>query len=80
MRYSRWTYIYIGQLFGGPGLVAGWLPLGVLVSLWRPVGMHGRTTRRQALEQKRAAANLATTVLSCSDICRLILPALPLLG
>jgi hypothetical protein len=36
-----------------------------------------RTTRRQALEQKRAAASLATTVMGCSDICRLLLPALP---
>jgi hypothetical protein len=39
--------------------------------------MSGRTTRRQALEQREAAAAPATTVMSCSDICRLLLPALP---
>ena len=39
--------------------------------------MSGRTTRRQALEQREAAASLATTVMSCSDICRLLLPVLP---
>ena len=39
--------------------------------------MNGRTTRRSALEQKLAAASLATAVMSCSDICRLLLPTLP---
>ena len=41
------------------------------------VAMSGRTTRRQALEEREAAASLATTVMSCADICRLLLPALP---
>ena len=39
--------------------------------------MSVRTTRRRALEQREASASLATTVMSCSDICRLLLPTLP---
>jgi len=39
--------------------------------------MSGRTTRRRALAQKEASASLATAVMSCSDICRLLLPTLP---
>ena len=39
--------------------------------------MSGRTTRRRALAQREASASLATTVMSCSDICRLLLPTLP---